>query len=182
MAGCHKWLFGPRGTGIVAATPEAWARLLPTIPTYSDREVFGAWLQSRDPQGPTTAAAMTPGGFKPFEHRWALPEAFAFQAAMGKARVAGRTHELASQLKDGLARMSRVALRTPRAPSLSSGIVAFDVEGLTAAATVARLRERGIVASVSPYAVAHARLTPCVRNTPAEIDHALAALRDLAGR
>lgn len=182
MAGCHKWLFGPRGTGIVAARREAWAKLLPTVPSYSDREVFDAWLESRDPQGPTTAAALSPGGFKPFEHRWALPEAFAFHEAMGKPRVAQRTHELAGRLKEGLLSLDHVTLHTPRADTLSSGIVAFDVEGFSASQVVGVLRQRRIVASVAPYAVPHARLTPSARNTPAEIETALAALREIAGR
>jgi isopenicillin-N epimerase len=34
MAGCHKWLFGPRGTGIVWGKTDAWRELLPTIPTF----------------------------------------------------------------------------------------------------------------------------------------------------
>lgn len=182
VAGCHKWLFGPRGTGIVAARPDAWARLVPTIPSFRDGEVFSAWLEQRDPEGPVGARAMTPGGFKPFEHRWALPEAFAFHAGIGKGRLAARTHELATQLKQALAGLEQVTVRTPPDPALSSGIVAFDVEGLAPPAAVARLRERGVIASVSPYAVAHVRLTPCVRNTPAEIDLALAAVRDIAGR
>jgi selenocysteine lyase/cysteine desulfurase len=29
MAGCHKWIFGPRGTGIVWGRRDAWARLRP---------------------------------------------------------------------------------------------------------------------------------------------------------
>ena len=39
-----------------------------------------------------------------------------------------------------------------------------------------RLRERRIVASVAPYAVPRVRLTPCVQNTPAEIE---AVLREI---
>lgn len=34
VTGCHKWLFGPRGTGLVWARPEAWARIEATIPTF----------------------------------------------------------------------------------------------------------------------------------------------------
>src|ERR1041384_2977508 len=41
-AGTHKWMFAPRGTGIVWARAENWARLRPTIPTFSDMEVYRA--------------------------------------------------------------------------------------------------------------------------------------------
>ncbi|HET6469128.1 MAG TPA: aminotransferase class V-fold PLP-dependent enzyme, partial [Geminicoccaceae bacterium] len=128
-AGCHKWLFGPRGTGILAGTARGWAALLPTIPSFLDDGTWHAWLTDSDPEGPTTASAMTPGGFKAFEHRWALAPAFAFHQEIGKGRVAARTHELAGQLKEGLATMPPVTLHTPRADALSAGIVSFDVAG-----------------------------------------------------
>jgi isopenicillin-N epimerase len=73
-----------------------------------------------------------------------------------------------------------VILQTPRSNALSAGIVSFDVEGLSAAAVVNRLRERRIVASVAPYSVPHVRLTPCIQNTPAEIDAVLQEVRALA--
>ena len=31
-AGTHKWIYAPRGTGLVWARPEAWARLGPSSP------------------------------------------------------------------------------------------------------------------------------------------------------
>src|SRR6266511_920295 len=40
VSGCHKWLFGPRGTGLIWAAPHAWERLDPTIPTF-DRRAYG---------------------------------------------------------------------------------------------------------------------------------------------
>jgi hypothetical protein len=43
MAGCHKWLFGPRGTGIVAGTQRAWESVLPTIPSFIDSGNWQAW-------------------------------------------------------------------------------------------------------------------------------------------
>jgi isopenicillin-N epimerase len=179
MAGCHKWLFGPRGTGIVAGAPRAWESLLPTIPSFIDGGNWHAWSSGIDPEGPTTASRMTPGGYKAFEHLWALPEAFAFQQRIGRSRVAERTHHLAAQLKEGLRAMPRVTLHTPLSEKLSAGIVSFDVEGLSPGAVVHRLRERRIIASVAPYAVPHVRLTPCIQNTPAEIDTVLQEIRTL---
>ena len=180
MAGCHKWLFGPRGTGIVAGTPRGWEALSPTIPSFIDSPTWQAWSTGTEPEGPTNAARMTPGGYKAFEHLWSLPQAFAFQEGIGKARVAERTHALAAQLKEGLSAMPHVTLHTPRADALSAGIVSFDVEGLSPGAVVSRLRERRIIASVAPYAVPHARLTPCIRNTPGEIETVLREVYGLA--
>lgn len=181
MAGCHKWLFGPRGTGIVAGRSEAWRRLRPTIPSFTDDRVWLAWLEGREPASPPRASTMTPGGFKAFEHYWALPPAFALHESIGKDNVAARTHELADQLKQGLAEIAGITLHTPRAAELSAGIVAFDVDGVSAGDAVARLRERRLIASVTPYAHPHVRLTPSIRNSREEIEFALREVRALVG-
>jgi isopenicillin-N epimerase len=67
----------------------------------------------------------TPGGFHSFEHRWALPAAFAFQSDIGRADIEGRIHELNTQLKQGLKKIPRVRLHTPMAPGLSAGITSL---------------------------------------------------------
>jgi len=166
VAGCHKWLFGPRGTGLVWGHPRAWPAATPTIPTFSDAN--------------TPAGAMTPGGFHSFEHRWALAQAFDLHRQIGKARVAARVHTLNRQLKDGLAAMTHVRLHTPLDEALSAGLVCFEVAGLTPQRVVDRLRGSGIVATVSPYATSYARLAPGLLNSPEEVDQVLAGVRSLA--
>ena len=128
----------------------------------------------------TPGGAMTPGGFHSFEHRWALAEAFRFHQRIGKARIAARTHTLNSRFKAGLAAMRHVSLRTPRSPSLSAGLVCFGVQGMPPAEVVDRLLRRGIIATVTPYADALARVAPSILNTPAEVDRTLRAIRALA--
>ena len=86
---------------------------------------------------------------------------------------------LGRALTDGLRAMPQITLHTPRSEKLSAGIVSFDVEGLSPGAVVHRLRERWVIASVAPYAVPHVRLTPCIQNTPAEIDTVLREIRAL---
>lgn len=178
MAGCHKWLFGPRGTGIVAGRADAWPSLDPMIPSFLDSDGYGRWKRD-EPPVPTTAAMVTPGGFKPFEHLWALSEAFALHQVIGKAKVRARTAELASQLKEGLAGMGHVTLKTPRSPELSAGIVSFDVNGANPWDVVEHLQSKRILASVAPYRTPHVRLTPSIRNSPAEIDKALGVIREI---
>jgi isopenicillin-N epimerase len=179
VAGCHKWLFGPRGTGLVWGRPAAWSHLVPIIPSFLDDGTWAAWLTGDEVEGDTTAIRMTPGGFKPFEHQWALPEAFAFHEEIGKARVEARTRELASHLKEGLDAMPHVRLVTPLDNHLSSGIVCFDVPGVPADDVVRRLRDRDIVGTATPYAVRYARLAPSIRNTHDEVDRALEAVASL---
>jgi isopenicillin-N epimerase len=177
MAGCHKWLFGPRGTGVVGFSARGLRAVSPTIPSFDDSEVFSAWYAGRDPRRANNGRRMTPGGFKPFEHRWALADAFELHARIGPARVGARTHALASALKEALAGIPGLVLHTPVGPELSSGIVAFDVEGMTPEALVARLSAQGVVASVAPYPRPLARLTPSVRNSMRDVERAAAAVR-----
>jgi isopenicillin-N epimerase len=164
IAGCHKWLFGPRGTGIVWGRPAAWTSASPTIPSFS---------------GGTAAAELTPGGFHSFEHRWALAEAFRLHGRIGRRRVEARIHALNRRLKAGLAAMPHVTLITPRSDALSAGLTVFSVERMSPGAVVAALRRRRIVATVTPYDPPHARLAPGLLNTPGEVDAVLRAVRAL---
>ena len=131
-----------------------------------------AWHLSGTPDG----ARLTPGGFHSFEHRWALTDAFAFHEAIGRARVEARIRTLVSRLQAGLADIRGVRLVTPAPPSLSAGLVCFDVAGRDPADVVASLAARRIVASVTPYARRHVRLGPGIVNSVEDIDTAVRAL------
>ncbi len=179
VTGCHKWLFGPRGTGLVWARGDAWERLTPTIPTF-DSSGFAGWLGitgADQPPGPR----MTPGGYHSFEHRWALAEAFRMHLDIGPDRVTTRTTELATRLKDGLAGMSHVKLATPRDPALSAGLVCCQIGTIDPQQAVARLRETyRIGASVTPYRTPLVRFGPTIVNTDDDIEATLKAVRSMS--
>jgi selenocysteine lyase/cysteine desulfurase len=178
ITGCHKWLFGPRGTGLVWAHPAAWSAVTPTIPSFDGRAI-GAWIRGRPPRLPR-AAATTPGGFHSFEHRWALREAFDFRREIGQARVEARTHELAARLKAGLRDIAGIRLVTPDAPALSAGLVCLSLGSRDPGDVVGRLYARArIVASVTPYAARYVRFGPSILNSPEDVDLALGTIRGL---
>jgi len=179
FAGCHKWIFGPRGTGVVIGTKAGWDAMAPTIPTFLASDAYSGWI-SGSPAADCTGARLTPGGFKAFEHVWALSDAFVIHDWVGRKQVADRTAELADQLKAGLAAMPNVTLATPRSRELSAGIVSFEVAGMTPQQTVAKLRDWKVIGSVAPYARPLVRLTPSIRNTPDEVEFALKAVRAMA--
>jgi selenocysteine lyase/cysteine desulfurase len=172
-AGSHKWIFGPRGTGVLCANAAAWSLSSPTIPSF-DR------IWRHEPEIPP-AAYMTPGGFHSFEHRWALAEAFRFHLAIGKARVARRIHELNEQCKRGLAAIPRVTVHTPLSSDVSAGIICFEVDGLSPEAVVEGLQKRKVIASVTPrgYEMHAARLSPSLLTSPADVEASLRALREI---
>jgi len=165
MAGTHKWLFGPRGTGIIWGHPRSHTEIIATIPSFTSKEGWGGW--------------MTPGGFHSFEHRWAAADAFRYHQKIGKTKIRDRIRALNTQLKEGLASMPHVMLYTPMDTNLSAGITCFDIEGLVPAEVVSRLREKHIVASETPYRPSHARMTPGIINSADDVDKALAAVRSL---
>jgi len=175
VAGAHKWLFGPRGTGLIWGKAADWSLLRPSIPHFG-QAAYEAWMKGTEPPA-TTADMMTPGGFHSFEHRWALGAAFEFHLTLGKERVQSRIHELNRQCKEGLAGMKHVTLHTPLAPELSSGIITFDVAGMKPDDVVKRLHEKRIVASTTPYATSYARLAPGLFNSPEEVERVLTLLR-----
>ena len=162
VAGTHKWLGGPRGTGLVWS--RSWDRLKPFIPTFH-------------PGSP--AASWNPGGYHTFEHRWALAEAFDFHHRIGRTKVTKRLQSLATRLKEGLAELRNVRLVTPMAEEVSAGIVCFEVDRLDPPTAVMRLRERRIAASVTPYAQPYVRLGTGLWVDEADVDAALAAITKL---
>jgi selenocysteine lyase/cysteine desulfurase len=170
MAGCHKWIFGPRGTGIVYG--RNWSITSPTIPSFDP-----AWRTEPLDKMPA-AAFMSPGGFHSFEHRWALPAAFAFHEQIGFQRVASRIRDLNTRCKDQLAKVRGVKVATPMSDDLSAGIICFSVDGQPPEAVVKALAANRIIASITPpfYEAPYARLAPSLLTDEADVDRAVAAV------
>jgi selenocysteine lyase/cysteine desulfurase len=162
-AGTHKWLFGPRGTGIL------WGRDWTPL-----RELIPSFTGTHDGQERLTA-----GGFHTFEHRWAAADAFDLMGRIGRDRVVARTVEQATRLKEGLAGLDGITLITPTDPALSAGIVCLDVRDMLPTNAVQTLRGRDVVASATPYRVSYLRLGPSIVTSPEQVDAALDAVAAL---
>ncbi|MEO3727100.1 aminotransferase class V-fold PLP-dependent enzyme [Pseudomonas syringae] len=163
IAGTHKWMFGPRGTGIVVSrTPEV-KYVTPIIPTFSEAEHF--------------STTMTPGGYHAFEHRWALTEAFKLHLQLGKADVQARIHELNSYLKKRLLQRPQIELVTPLSPEFSAGFTFFRVTGKNSDKIAAHLMANKVVADAVERDVGPViRTAPGLLNDEAQIDRLLAVL------
>ncbi|WP_434681052.1 aminotransferase class V-fold PLP-dependent enzyme [Pseudomonas sp. R1-18] len=157
IAGTHKWMFGPRGTGIVCARSEQLKDVSPLIPTFSEATSFGT--------------IMTPGGYHSFEHRWALDKAFELHLQLGKAQVQQRIHQLNTQLKQRLQDHRGIELVTPVDPALSAGFSFFRVRGQDSDQLAARLmKQRVVVDAVNRDIGPVVRTAPGLLNTEAEIE------------
>ncbi|MDX1676731.1 aminotransferase class V-fold PLP-dependent enzyme [Arsukibacterium sp.] len=174
IAGTHKWIFGPRGTGVVWGSDRGWSRCKAVIPSFS--RSYDVWLGGSTQDQVPMGEHMTPGGFHSFEHRWALPEAFELHLQLGKAQVQQRIHQLNTLTKQGLQQIKGVTLHTPMAAELSSGLVCFDYKAMTPDDVVKAMHAKGIIMSSTPYRQSHARFAPSLINNEQEIKQTLAAL------
>jgi selenocysteine lyase/cysteine desulfurase len=177
IAGTHKWIFGPRGTGIIWASPDVWKTAAPIVPSFSRN--YRVWMGYLSRDDVAAGALHTPGGFHSFEHRWALPEAFRFHLRIGMGRVQHRIHELNTMTKTEMARMPHVKLHTPLSAELSSGIICFEVNGYRPKEVVEAFKKHNIIASRSPYRVSYARLAPSLLNNEDEIERTMQVLQNM---
>ncbi len=112
-------------------------------------------------------------------HQWAIKDAFGFMQEIGRDRVVARNVEQATRLKEGLTEISGLNLITPLDPAVSAGIICVDVPKTLPGNAVKSLREKGVVASATPYEISYLRLGPSIATSPEQVDAALDALATL---
>ncbi|BCT34457.1 aminotransferase class V-fold PLP-dependent enzyme [Pseudomonas protegens] len=164
ISGTHKWMFGPRGTGIICARSEELKDVTPSVPTFSEDNNF--------------ATSMTPGGYHAFEHRWALDEAFKLHLQLGKAKVQARIHALNSYLKQRLQELPQVELVTPLSPELSAGFTFFRIKNQDCDQFAAYLMANRVVVDAVDRDVGPViRTAPGLLNDEQQIDRFMDLLR-----
>lgn len=139
----HKWLGGPEGVGGLYVSEAARSELHPT---------YGGW------RGIVMDEGGEPLGWKPDGQRYevatsayplfaGLRAAIAVQAEFASAQERyGRILALGDRLWRGLGGIARVNPRLKAAPS--SGLVAFELEGMDPLALVTGLEEQGMMTRV----------------------------------
>lgn len=166
VAGTHKWMFGPSGTGIMVSRELEPETISPTIPpfNFTGDAAFGA--------------EMTPGGFHSFEHRWALRKAFEFHLAIGKDKVEARIRHLNGYLKNQLKEAAGVELVTPVSEELSAGFTFFRVPAMSAKDVQKLMYKKKVVVSAADRdAGPVVRMAPGLLNSTQEIDSVMEVLR-----
>jgi selenocysteine lyase/cysteine desulfurase len=166
----HKWLMAPHGTGFLYVRRE---RIQPTWPLQPALAGIGGDIRKFEEIGTQAAAA-----------RAAIPEALAFNRAVGAERKTARLRSLSRRWMTALVGEPRVRVLSDVDQSPALG--AFTVEGMPAPALVQRLFEqhRIIVSAVVSQGLpgpvidfSAVRVTPNIYTTPDEIDAFVAAVR-----
>jgi selenocysteine lyase/cysteine desulfurase len=164
IAGTHKWMFGPRGTGIICSATPTMTNLTPTAASFSRPD-------------DSFASVMSPGGYHSFEHRWALGKAFELHLQLGKADVQARIHQLNSYLKQRLQTLKGVQMVTPISADFSAGFTFFKTPHVDEDAIAAYLTRNGVIVDAVNRDVGPVvRMAPGLLNTEADVDRAIALL------
>jgi len=122
----HKWLFGPKGTGVLYINPNTMNRIQPSyVGAYSD-SVFDLenlhqeyrQVAQREEYG-TRNTGITLG----------LGAAVNFVQTVGMDALVKHQRELVAQLREGVASLPGVKIFSPSHPDFSSAIFTFRIEG-----------------------------------------------------
>jgi selenocysteine lyase/cysteine desulfurase len=163
----HKWLLGPKGTGLLIVRPDRMATTWPLIGS-------GDWATTdirRFEHVGTSNDSLLAG----------LRAAVAFQRAIGSEAIERRARSLATGLDAALREIPRVKVFSPSGASHRTAMVAFQLDGVSAEKLQgilgqARIRTRRIAESGLEYL----RLSTHLYNLPRDLDRTLELLRTTA--
>jgi len=176
-ASCHKWLLGPKRTGLLYVRRDRLATAVPTVVgAYSDAV---SSLADRKLE-------LRPGAQR-FEYGtqndaliYGIESAMAFLSGIGLPAIWARNQGLAERAVAGLRTIPGVTLLSPAEPVWRSAIITFAVPGRDNRQIAAELvRQRLRVRSVTEGGLDAVRLSFHLYNDAADVDRLLAALRGI---
>ncbi len=175
---CHKWLLGPRRTGILYVRRGMWETVRPTVVgAYSDRltDLEARHLELQD------SAQRYEYGTQNDALFYGVGEAIDFITAIGLERVHRHNCELAEAFVAGLARIPAAELLSPAEAEHRSAMITFRLAGTDyrdVCTALGRARFR-----VRPVGEAHldaVRVSFHVYNNAAEVERLLAEMAGIA--
>ena len=174
----HKWLGGPKGSGILVVRPAALDLLTPPymaggIGKTGQRSPVEEMLAHRD------APTLFECGTQNLAVVAVLADAVAWLEALDWAWVEGRERALAAYLRGRLRELPGVSVLTPDAWELSSAITSFTVAGVDAAQLHKQLWAQRIITRHVPERNAIRISTPYF-TAEEELDRLIAALAPVA--
>ena len=174
-ASCHKWLLGPKRTGLLYVRRDRLATAVPSVVgAYSDAV---SSLADRKLE-------LRPGAQR-FEYGtqndaliYGVESALEFIAKIGMQEIWARNRGMAERAVAGLATLPGVTLLSPAEPAWRSAMITFAIPGRDNRQVAADLvRQRLRVRSVTEGGLDAVRVSFHVYNDPAEVDRLIGALR-----
>jgi selenocysteine lyase/cysteine desulfurase len=167
-ASAHKWQMGPKEAGVLFVRRERIPDIWPNIvaPGWGNKvETEAKGARKFETLGQRDDSCLAAVGTSVDFHRM-----------IGFERVEARVIELASALKEGLAKIRGAKLVTPRDPRLSAGVVVARFEGVDGQKIF-----REIYAKHGIAGAAGLRLCPHVYNTLEDVERAVRAVTEVVG-
>jgi selenocysteine lyase/cysteine desulfurase len=166
----HKWIMGPLEAGVLFVRSDRIERIWPSIVTagWSDTLKGARKLENMGQRDDPRVVA--------FE------AAVDFYNLIGPERVESRMKQLNSQLKQKLAAIPNVRLKTNIEPELSAGVVKFQFTSRPTKESYDRIWERHRIAlAITPAGDAEGlRFSPHIYNSSEDILRAADAVRSIA--
>ena len=172
----HKWLMGPKEAGVLYVRKER-------IKHYWPLAVGSGWGAEVAPE-PKGARKFESLGQRNDATLAAVGKAVDFHNLIGDVSIEGRVRQLATALKEGIARIPGSKLYTSLDPTLSLGVVIFGLGGAVdhEKAYMRLYEDYGVGGAFFPGKEPKLRLCPNVYNTMSEVEKVLAALQEIATR
>jgi len=165
MAGGHKWLLGPEGTGVLYVAERVRDRLRPLEPGWASVAHRAEW-ENAELVWDDSARRFEGGTFN-MVGTMALGASLQLLLDAGIPNVWAHVDALCDHLVAELQAVDGARVRSDRSAAGRSGIVSFDIEGESPEATAARLNASRFVCGARAGGV---RIAPHGYNTAEEID------------
>jgi selenocysteine lyase/cysteine desulfurase len=168
VGGALKYLLSSPGTGFMYVNPATTANLVPTSTGwFAARDIFAMSIDSYDP---ATSARRYEAGTPAVPSLYAAAAGIALLLEVGVEATAEHVAGLCGRLRAGVADMGGTVVTPASAPGPLIAVRSTDVDALVAA-----MAADGVVVSSRD---GNLRVSPHLYNSEADIDRALAVLRD----
>lgn len=162
----HKWLMGPKETGILYVRKEQLHKVWPSV-------ISAGWKE----EGQTVDEKLCVLGQRDDPAIAALVEAMAFHNQIGRKMIESRVRQLVTYLKDKiLKQLPQVECVTPLAAGLHGGVLVLSIPGKEPRAVFQQLYQTYGIAAAPTGGI---RFSPHIYNTLEDMDRIVAALSAL---